>query len=109
ISDVKASSRSFEIGWNAGRFFNLPLDLAIGLNQGTGEVSFKQNQPVPDTKVELDSKTTMAWIGASKQFLFVTPYVKVGTAKLDSDLKATGSIFGFTSSTSENTKESSSY
>lgn len=109
FSDVKIESKSFEIGWNAGRFFNLPLDLAIGLNQGTGDVSFKQNQPVPDTKVELESKTTMAWIGASKQFLFVTPYVKIGTAKLDSDLKATGSIFGFTAATSENTKETSSY
>jgi hypothetical protein len=109
FSDVTIASRSFELGWNAGRFFNLPLDLALGVNQGTGEVSFKQNNPVPNTKVELDSKTTMAWVGASKQFFIVTPYVKVGTAKLDSDLKATGSIFGYTAATSENTKESSTY
>lgn len=109
FSDITVDTRSFELGWNAGRFFNLPLDLAVGLNTARGNVSFTQDQPVPDTKVELETKTNMYWIGASKKFLFVTPYLKVGTANLDADLKANGDIFGYTASTSENVKESSTY
>lgn len=111
ISDVTIENRSFELGWNAGQFFNLPLDLAIGLNRSSGEVSFTQDEtlPNPDIKIDLETKTSIYWVGASKKFVFVTPYVKLGTAQLDSDLNATGQILTYTASTSENVKESSTY
>lgn len=109
FSDVKVKSQSFELGWNAGRFFNLPLDLAVGINQGNGEVSFTQNAPVPDTTVELETKTHIYWIGASKKFAFVTPYLKLGSAKLDADLTASGQILTYSASTSESVKESGGY
>jgi hypothetical protein len=109
FDDISIESKSFELGWNAGRFFMLPLDLAVGMNRGTGDVSFTQNSPVPNTKVELETKTSILWIGASKKFLFVTPYFKLGSAKLDSDLKATGSILNYTASQTENVDETGSY
>lgn len=112
ISDVTIDNRSFELGWNAGSFFKLPLDIAIGVNRSSGETSFKQDGEQitdPDIKVKLDTQTTMYWVGVSKKFAFVTPYAKLGTAKMDSDLKANGQILEFTATTNENIKESSTY
>lgn len=88
INDVKIKNSSFEIGWNAGGFFSLPVDLAIGLNIANSDLSFKQTQPVA-SEISIESKTKMAWIGVSKTFLFVTPYLKLGKAKSESDVKST--------------------
>ncbi len=112
ISDVTVDNKSFELGWNAGSFFNLPLDIAIGVNRSSGETSFKQDGTgvaAPDIKVKLETQTTMYWVGASKKFAFVTPYAKIGTASMDSDLKADGQILQFSATTNENVKESSTY
>jgi hypothetical protein len=88
INDVKVKSSSFEIGWNAGGFFSLPIDLAVGLNVANSDLSFKQTQPVA-SEISIESKTKMAWIGVSKTFLFVTPYLKLGKANSESDVKST--------------------
>lgn len=108
ISEVEVKSRSLGLGWNAGAFFGLPLDLAIGANVSSSEVSFGQtinnsstgNTDV-DSDISLDSKTRVFWIGASKTFLFVTPYVKLGTAHSESTVKVdtsfgSGTIFADT-------------
>lgn len=108
ISDVKVKNTTFEIGWNAGGFFSLPVDLAVGLNMAKSDISFKQTQPVA-SDISLESKTTMAWIGVSKTFLFVTPYLKIGTVKSDSDVKATASIFEYTSNQKETVDNSGGY
>jgi hypothetical protein len=92
ISDVTVKNTTYEIGWNAGGFFNLPLDLAVGLNFANSEISFKQTQPVA-SNIELKSKTRILWVGVSKTFLFITPYAKLGKASSDSDVKATATIF----------------
>jgi len=88
FDDVTVKNSTFEIGWNAGGFFNLPLDLAIGLNRANSDISFKQTTPVA-SEISLESKTTIAWVGVSKTFLFVTPYLKLGTVKAESDVKST--------------------
>lgn len=98
ISDVTVAARTLGVGWNAGGFFGLPLDLAVGANVSSSNIEFDQtiqnastgNVPV-DSKIKLDSKTRVLWVGASKTFLFITPYVKVGTAHQDSKLKVKGS------------------
>jgi len=113
ISDVEVKSRSLGIGWNAGAFFGLPLDLAIGANVSASEVSFGQtinnsstgNTDV-DSDISLDSKTRVLWVGASKTFLFATPYVKVGTAHTESEIDVdtnggNGTIFAFTNKQKE--------
>jgi hypothetical protein len=113
ISDVKVKSRSFGLGWNFGEFFNLPLDLAIGLDHGMGEVKFHQDQNIPtstpDSDIKLKTKTTVYWLGASKTFAFFTPYVKAGVSKIQGDLDATGAILGYTASTSETVNLSGGY
>ena len=43
LSDVKVKNSTFEVGWNAGGFFNLPLDLAVGMNFANSDISFKQD------------------------------------------------------------------
>lgn len=108
ISDVKIKNTSFELGWNAGAFFNLPLDLAIAVNRSNSDISFKQDQPV-DNKIDLESKTTMVWVGVSKTFLFVTPYLKVGTVKADSDLKANVSVLNYSSDQKESVTNDGGY
>lgn len=92
ISDVTIKNTSFELGWNAGAFFSLPLDLALAVNRANSEMSFDQTSPVTST-ISIESQTTMMWVGVSKTFLFFTPYLKVGTAKSDSDVEATVSVF----------------
>lgn len=92
FDDVEVSNKSFELGWNAGGFFGLPLDIAIAASRTNSEISFKQEISGVDNKIELETKTTMYWIGVSKTFLFFTPYIKVGRAKTDADLKSTVSV-----------------
>lgn len=108
ISDITIKNTSFELGWNAGAFFGLPLDLALGLNVANSEMSFKQTNPVV-SETSLESKTKMIWVGVSKTLLFFTPYLKVGTASADSDLEGTGSILGYTSDTKESVTNKGSY
>jgi hypothetical protein len=92
ISDVSVNAKTLGLGWNFGSYFHLPLDLAIGANVSSSEVGFKQTTTVlttddTNTKINVDSKTRVLYVAASKTFWFVTPYVKLGTAKSDSDVK----------------------
>jgi len=101
ISDVKVSAKSLGLGWNAGAFFGLPLDLAVGISASRSNVEFSQRTTVvttddTETKISVDSMTRNIWIGASKTFLFVTPYVKLGQIRSESDVEssAVGNVFG---------------
>jgi len=112
INDVKIKNASFELGWNAGGFFNLPLDIAIAVNRGNSNISFTQQDPNSSAtgKVELESTTTMYWVGVSKKFLFFTPYAKIGMASSDSDLKSSFDIFDSTyTGTKRSAKNDGSY
>jgi hypothetical protein len=100
ISDVKVDAMSLGLGWNAGAFFGLPLDLAIGASISNSNVEFKQRTTVlttddTETKINVDSKTRNLWVGVSKTFLFVTPYLKVGKISSDSDVgtSISGNVF----------------
>ena len=101
ISDITIENKTLGLGWNAGAYFNLPLDLAIGANFSTSEISFKQvinndstgNNPV-DSKINFDAKTRVFYLGVSRDFIFIIPYLKVGAATFESDVKVdAGSIF----------------
>jgi hypothetical protein len=108
ISDITVKNTSYELGWNAGGFFNLPLDVAFGVNMANSEMSFKQTTPVT-SDTSLKSKTRIMWVGISKSIFFITPYVKAGTVSADSDLKATGAILGYTASQEESVTNSGGY
>ena len=113
ISEVEVKARSFALGWNAGAFFGLPLDLAVGANISSSDITFEQtinnsstSNTNVDSEISLDSKTRVLWVGASKTFLFVTPYVKVGNAHTESKVKVDtngggGTIFAFTNKQKE--------
>jgi hypothetical protein len=98
ISSVTVASRSAGIGWNAGAFFGLPLDIALGANASSGEIDFEQDISGVPAKINIQSQTRVLYVGVSKTLLFATPYVKVGTASQNSDIevKGTGTIFGYT-------------
>ncbi len=108
ISDITVKNTSYELGWNAGGFFGLPLDLAAGINFANSEMSFKQTTPVT-SDTSLKSKTRVMWVGVSKTLLFFTPYLKVGTVSADTDFKATGSILTYTASLEDSVTNSGSY
>lgn len=97
ISDVKVSAQSLGLGWNAGSFFGLPLDVALGANISSSDVSYKQTMTTPftaESKIAINSSTQVLWAGVSKTFWFFTPYAKIGKASSDSDIKSSfGSIF----------------
>lgn len=115
ISDIEVHSKTLGLGWNAGAFFNLPLDLAIGFNYSDSEVSFNQSPtgsiPVEST-ISLKTKSQVYWAGVSKQFSFITPYLKAGVASTNSDVDvdaSAGTIFTYTSSQSESVSSSGGY
>jgi len=104
ISDVKIKSNSFGVGWNAGSFFNLPLDVAIGLDFSNGDLNFFQKgngTTVPEANIDLKTKTQVYWLGVSKTFAFFTPYAKIGKSNIDGDLKADANIFNISGQTKE--------
>jgi hypothetical protein len=121
ISDVEVSNTTLGVGWNVGRFVGLPLDVAFGANISSSDIEFSQvinNSSTGNTDVnsdmKLNAKSTVYWIGASKTFLFVTPYLKVGAASTKSDLDINASnpnatVFNFTSTQKANVSSSGSY
>jgi hypothetical protein len=109
ISDVTVSSKTLGLGWNFGGFFGWGLDVALGLNASSSAVDFKQNISGADSKVSVDSQTRVAYIGVSKVFPIVTPYLKFGAAKQESDLKATTQIFTYTGDEKDTATKSGSY
>lgn len=114
ISDVDVSNMTWGAGWNAGAHFGLPLDVALGLNYSSAEVSFKQDQtggaPVR-SEITLKAKSMVYWVGVSKKFWIVTPYLKAGAARTNSDIDvdSTATIFQYTNSQSETVSSSGSY
>lgn len=112
ISDAKIKNMSYEVGWNAGGFFGLPLDLAVGLNFSNSEMSFTQDPTTnvtTESKIKLTSSTRVLWVGVSKTFLFFTPYFKVGSASSDSTLKASTSVFANPAKTKMDSTNSGAY
>lgn len=117
-SEFELSNRTFAIGWNFGGFFSWPLDLAIGAQMSNSKLAFDQvlnnastgNIDV-DTTVKFDSKTTTLWLGASKSFAIVTPYVKLGVFKSESDVEVTGTgdIYDFSSNQKESVSSSGGF
>jgi hypothetical protein len=109
LSDLTVKNTSYEVGWNAGGFFSLPLDLAVGINFANSDFSFKQTGTTPAT-IDLSSKTRIIWAGLSKSFWIFTPYVKAGTVSADTDFEATASILTYgSSSTKDSVSNSGSY
>jgi hypothetical protein len=119
INDVEVSNKTYGLGWNVGRLIGLPLDIAVGANMSDSDIQFSQviqnsstgNVPV-NSDMQLKSKSQVVYVGASKTFLFVTPYVKVGTATTKSDLDidaSSGTVFTFTSKQQANVSSSGSY
>ena len=106
LSDLTVKNTSYEIGWNAGGFFSLPLDIAFGVNFANSNFSFKQTAPVAST-IDLSSKTRIIWAGLSKSFWIFTPYVKAGTVSADTDFEATASILTYGSSTTKDSVSNS--
>lgn len=111
FDDVKIKSQSFGIGWNVGGFMGLPLDVAVGASQGNGEVNFHQDADgsTPEADVQFKTKTTLMWVGVSKTFLFFTPYAKIGTSRIESDLDATANIFTYSANQKDSVSLSGSF
>ncbi|HXH73737.1 MAG TPA: DUF6588 family protein [Bacteriovoracaceae bacterium] len=120
LADVTFENTSLGLGWNAGAHFGLPLDVALGYNMSNTDVSFKQtinNSSTAftdvDSTINFAAKTSVYWLGVSKTLAIVTPYVKAGVAKSESDAEVTGSstatIFTFTSNQKENVSSSGGY
>lgn len=113
ISDITIKNTTYGLGWNAGEFFNLPLDVAIGANFSDSEITYEQeinnastgNVPV-DADVNFDASTRVYYVGVSKNFAFFTPYLKVGTASMEADVDVNASGNNGTIFASGNQKES---
>lgn len=113
ISDVKIKNQSFSVGWNAGRFFDLPLDIALGYDHSSAQLKFHQDAVpatfTPEANIKLNTKTDVMWVGVSKSFVFVTPYAKIGKSSIDGDLKADANIFNVGGQTSQSVSTNGNY
>ena len=111
ISDLKIKNSTFEVGWNFGRFVGLPLDIAVGANFANSALGFTQPAAglVPASNIDMKSKTNIVWVGVSKSFIFVTPYLKLGQAKADTELTASADIFSGPESKSFDVSNNGSY
>lgn len=115
LGGVEIKSNSFSVGWNIGRFTKLPFDLTVGYDHATGEINFHQNAdpattpPTPAADIGLETTTKVMWVGVSKTFAIVTPYLKVGTSTIDGELDATASIFNQVGKTSESVSTDGGY
>jgi hypothetical protein len=110
-SGVEISNRTMALGWNAGSFFQWPLDVAVGGQVSASKLSYDQVVSTVASTVAFDSKTTSLWVGASKEFLIFNPYVKIGTFKSETDVDVDGSstIFAYTSSQKESVSSSGGF
>jgi hypothetical protein len=111
VTDITFKSNSYAVGWNFGRSMRFPFDLVLGYNRGTGELDFTQEAQDLDPKVDINfkTKTQIYWVGLSKTFLFITPYLKLGSSRIDGELDASADIFGYQAGTSESTKTTGGY
>lgn len=91
INELSIKNTSYAFGWNFGRYMSWPLDFAIGAERGSAGISFKQTSP--SSTVGLDTTTSNYWIGVSKTFLLITPYVKLGASSIDGELTAATDVF----------------
>jgi hypothetical protein len=120
ISNVEIANRTFGVGWNVGRFASLPQDIALGLNTSNSDIKFDQvinntstgNIDV-NSNMKLNSQSTVYWLGVSKTFLFITPYVKFGAASTKSNLNIDASgnatVFNFTTNQKADVSSSGGY
>lgn len=110
---VEIKSNSFSAGWNIGRFTKLPFDLTIGYDNAKCDINFHQEQDIANnvltSDIDLEITTKVMWVGLSKTFAFVTPYLKGGTVKFDGDLNATSQVFDQVGKTSERVSASGGY
>jgi hypothetical protein len=106
IEEVDVENKSIGFGWNAGGFFGLPLDLAIGAAFSNAEVSYTQGATPSfpgESQIKVTPKSQMYFVGMSKQFLFFTPYAKAGVARSTTDVSVNTNfpLFSFTNDQSE--------
>jgi hypothetical protein len=94
INEVTIANKTMAVGWNFGSFFELPVDVAVGMNFSNTALEFDQVVNNASTSftdraatVSFDASTRVLWVGASKQFAWVTPYVKMGSARSEADIK----------------------
>lgn len=115
IGGIEIKNNTYSAGWNLGRFVGLPLDITLGYDNAKGEINFTQaedtstNPDTPAANIDLTTTTKVMWVGVSKTFLFVTPYLKVGKSSIDGSLDASASIFNVGGQTSESVSLSGSY
>jgi hypothetical protein len=114
LSSLKVSSQGFGLGWNAGSFFNLPLDLALGMNHSSSDTAFSQliDNGSVNADISIKGSAQTYWLGVSKTFAFITPYAKFGMASTKADVNvdaASGTIFDFSSSQKESVSASGGY
>ncbi|MBY0516717.1 MAG: hypothetical protein K2P81_07410 [Bacteriovoracaceae bacterium] len=110
-SGLELSNKTFALGWNAGSFFQWPLDVAIGGQISSSKLQYDQVVSSVASTVTFEPSTSSLWIGASKEFFIFTPYVKLGTFKSDTDVKVDGSstIFAYTTSQKETVSSSGGF
>lgn len=110
-SDLEVQSRGVGVGWNLGGFFSWPIDVAVGADFTRSKLNFDQTISNVDSTIKLSNKTRTVWVGVSKTFVFVTPYAKVGSFAMDSDVKQDGSstLFNYTTSSTQNVTASGAF
>lgn len=107
--DVTFKNTSVGVKWTFSQLFSAPVDMAVRVSTTKSDMSFVQNDPVPNTKVSYDGKTTEAIFLVSKNFLLVEPFVGMGAVSSDGEISATSDIFTDVTGNSASKKQSGTH
>lgn len=89
---VKVDGGDFNYGFMGAKwtFWDTIVDAALKLNVGKVDFSFAQSSGGVNGTVEFTDTVQTFMIMASKNFIFIEPYVGIGAIKTDGKLKVTG-------------------
>ncbi len=89
---VKIEGGDFNYGFFGAKwtFFDTLFDAALKLNVGKVGFSFAQNSGGVNGTVDFQDTIQTFMIMASKNFVFIEPYVGIGSIKTDGKIKVTG-------------------
>jgi hypothetical protein len=119
-STLKIEHKSYAVKWTFSDFLDLPVDIAVRVHGSNSTLSYEDtinNSSTSNVDVNSTISYDMSSLGAhltlSKNFVFVEPYVGIGTISTDTDIKTTASstvsIFTFTGAESYSSSNSGTH
>lgn len=87
-SDLEFSTGSLGIKWTMTEIWPLPVDMALKLHSGSSKLKWNQDIATIPTDVSYEQTVSGLLFQVSKKFLFVEPYLSLGSVRSKGKLAA---------------------